>query len=129
MTVILELNALPAQIRGDRIQVQQVLLNLIINGLEAIREAGAGDATLVVRTMQPDEQWVHVAVEDSGVGVARDALDDIFEPFHTSKDKGLGMGLSICRSIVQAHGGRIWAESGPERGAVFHMLLPVDAGL
>jgi two-component system sensor kinase FixL len=129
VTVILELNPLPALIRGDRIQVQQVLLNLIINGLEAIREAGVGDATLVVRTMQPDEQWVHVAVEDSGVGVARDALDGIFEPFHTSKDKGLGMGLSICRSIVQAHGGRIWAESGPERGAVFHMLLPVDAGL
>ena len=127
VSVILELNPLPMLIRGDRIQMQQVLLNLIINGLEAIKEAGSGDATLVVRTMQPDEHWVQVTVEDTGVGIARDALDGIFQPFHTSKDNGMGMGLSICRSIVQAHGGRIWAETSRERGAEFHMLLPVDS--
>ncbi len=127
--VILELSPLPVMIRGDRIQMQQVLLNLIINGLEAIKEASSGDAALVVRTLLPDEQWVQVAVEDTGVGIDDSALERIFQPFHTSKTKGMGMGLSICRSIVQAHGGRIWAEHGSERGAEFHVLLPLDSDL
>jgi PAS domain S-box-containing protein len=129
VTVILELSPLPVLIRGDRIQMQQVLLNLIINGLESIKEGGAGNATLVVRTHLPDQQWVQVSVEDTGVGISDSALEGIFEPFHTSKSNGMGMGLSICRSIVQAHGGRIWAQSSPEPGAVFHILLPVDSGL
>jgi len=127
--VILELNPLPMMIRGDRIQMQQVLLNLIINGLEAINESGSGDATLVVRTKLADEQWVQVSVEDTGVGIEDSALESIFQPFHTRKTKGMGMGLSICRSIVQAHGGRIWAERGAERGAELHVLLPVDSEL
>ena len=127
--VILELNPLPMMIRGDRIQMQQVLLNLIINGLEAINESGSGDATLVVRTKLADEQWVQVSVEDTGVGIEDSALESIFQPFHTRKTKGMGMGLSICRSIVQAHGGRIWAKRGGERGAELHVLLPVDLEL
>ena len=127
--VILELSPLPVMMRGDRIQMQQVLLNLIINGLEAIKEASSGDAALVVRTLLPDEQWVQVTVEDTGVGIDGSALESIFRPFHTSKTKGMGMGLSICRSIVQAHGGRIWAERGHERGAKLHVLLPLDSDL
>ncbi|HTS55515.1 MAG TPA: PAS domain S-box protein [Burkholderiales bacterium] len=127
VTIILELSPVPALIRGDRVQLQQVLLNLIINGLDAIKEAGAGDATLVVRTTRPDEAWVHVTVEDTGVGIRSDALETIFEPFRTSKAKGMGMGLSICRSIVQAHGGRIWAESKLGQGATLHVTLPVDS--
>jgi two-component system, LuxR family, sensor kinase FixL len=127
--VALELNSLPVLIRGDRIQMQQVLLNLIINGLEAIKEAASADAALVVRTKLADKRWVQVTVEDTGVGIPDNALEGIFEPFRTSKTKGMGMGLSICRSIVQAHGGRIWAEAKPERGAVFHLLLPIDSDL
>ena len=127
--VALELSSLPVLIRGDRIQMQQVLLNLIINGLEAIEQGGAADAALVVRTLLTDEHWVRVAVEDTGVGIPSNALEGIFEPFRTSKTKGMGMGLSICRSIVQAHGGRIWAENKPERGAAFHILLPLDSDL
>jgi two-component system sensor kinase FixL len=76
-----------------------------------------------------DEQWVQVTVKDTGVGIDDAALEGIFQPFHTSKTKGMGMGLSICRSIVQAHGGRIWAERGSERGAKFHVLLPLDSDL
>jgi PAS domain S-box-containing protein len=129
VTVILELNALPMLIRGDRIQMQQVLLNLIINGLEAIKEAGTRIATLVVRTMPADEQWVQVTVQDSGVGIPDSALEGIFEPFHSTKSTGMGMGLSICRSIVQAHGGRIWAESKLGQGAMVHLTLPVDSEL
>jgi PAS domain S-box-containing protein len=123
--VVLELSPSPVMIRGDRIQMQQVLLNLIINGLEAIKEADSGDGALVVRTAQADDQWVQVTVEDTGAGIDDSALERIFQPFHTSKTKGMGMGLSICRSIVQAHGGRIWAERGSERGAELHVLLPL----
>ena len=83
----------------------------------------------MVRTRLADEQWVQVTVEDTGVGIEDSALESIFQPFRTSKTKGMGMGLSICRSIVQAHGGRIWAERGAERGAEFHVLLPVDSEL
>jgi two-component system sensor kinase FixL len=126
VTVILELNPSPVRIRGDRIQMQQVLLNLIVNGLEAIKESGSEDATLAVRTTQPDRHWVQVTVEDSGAGIPHHTLDGIFEPFNTSKANGIGMGLSICRSIVQAHGGRIWAESTPGQGAMFYVSLPVE---
>jgi two-component system, LuxR family, sensor kinase FixL len=83
----------------------------------------------VVRTKPADERWVQVTVKDSGVGIEDGALESIFQPFRTSKTKGMGMGLSICRSIVQAHGGRIWAECGAERGAELHVLLPVDSEL
>ena len=129
VAIILELSPLPTLIRGDEVQLQQVLLNLMINGLDAIEEARPGDATLVVRTTQPDGAWVHVTVEDTGVGIPSDALESIFEPFRTSKAKGMGMGLSICRSIIQAHGGRIWAESKPGPGAMLHLALPVDSEL
>jgi len=107
---------------GDRIQVYQVVLNLIVNGLEAVTERSPGDRRLLVRTAV--DGGVELTVEDSGNGIAESDLTRVFEPFFTTKPKGLGMGLSISRSIVQAHGGRLWAENIAS-GAVFRCVLPV----
>jgi PAS domain S-box-containing protein len=107
---------------GDRIQVYQVVLNLIVNGLEAVTERPPGDRRLLVRTGAAG--GVELTVEDSGNGIAESDLTRVFEPFFSTKPKGLGMGLSISRSIVQAHGGRLWAENTAS-GAMFRCLLPV----
>jgi PAS domain S-box-containing protein len=110
---------------GDRIQLYQVALNLIVNGLDAVAERPPGNRWVLVRTAEADGGRVELRVEDSGNGVAASDLAHVFEPFFTTKRDGLGMGLSISRSIVQAHGGQIWAESGAEGGAIFHCVLPV----
>jgi C4-dicarboxylate-specific signal transduction histidine kinase len=110
---------------GDRIQLNQVVLNLIINGLEAASEPAPRDRWLLVRTAESNSGTVELTVEDSGKGIAESDLSRVFEPFFTTKKKGLGMGLSISRSIVQAHGGRIWAENSAEGGAIFRCMLPV----
>jgi signal transduction histidine kinase len=107
---------------GDRIQVYQVVLNLIVNGLEAVTERPPADRRLLVRT--GGDGGVELTVEDSGNGIAEADLPRVFEPFFTTKAKGLGMGLSISRSIVQAHGGQLWAENIAS-GAKFRCLLPV----
>lgn len=111
-------------IRGDRVQLQQVVLNLVINAVEAMSGAGDGPRELQIETAQAGPQSVLVAVRDSGPGVAAVHLKRIFEPFYTTKAGGLGMGLLICRSIVEAHGGRLWAAPNRERGAVFSFTLP-----
>jgi PAS domain S-box-containing protein len=110
---------------GDRIQLYQVALNLIVNGLDAVAERPAGNRWVLVRTAEADGGCLELRVEDSGNGVAASDLARVFEPFFTTKQDGLGMGLSISRSIVQAHGGQIWAESRAEGGAIFHCVLPV----
>ena len=110
---------------GDRIQLQQVLLNLIVNAVEALREVPPERRRLVIRaTLEAldDGPWAVVAVEDSGVGLREAA--HLFNPFYTTKPDGLGMGLSISRSIVDGHGGRLWATANPDHGATFHMALP-----
>jgi signal transduction histidine kinase len=109
---------------GDRIQLYQVVLNLIVNGLDATADQPPGDRWVLVRTAEADSGGVELTVEDSGKGIAEGDLDRVFEPFFTTKPEGLGMGLSISRSIVQAHGGRIWAEKRAP-GAAFRCLLPV----
>jgi signal transduction histidine kinase len=108
---------------GDRVQLYQVVLNLIQNGLEASSEQEPGDRWLKVRTTKPRGGAVELTVEDSGKGIAESDLERVFEPFFTTKREGLGMGLSICRSIVQAHGGRIWSEK-VDSGAMFRCVLP-----
>jgi C4-dicarboxylate-specific signal transduction histidine kinase len=118
------LPALPP-IVGDRIQLYQVALNLIVNGLDAVTERPPGDRWVLVRTAEADGNGVEMTVEDSGKGIAESDLARVFEPFYTTKQEGLGMGLSISRTIVQAHGGRIWAENGTGCGAIFHCMLPV----
>jgi signal transduction histidine kinase len=110
---------------GDRVQLQQVILNLLMNGLDAMRESGEGERTLVLRTESGGPASVVVAVEDSGVGIDEADLDHVFHAFYTTKPDGLGMGLAIARSIVEAHGGRLQARNNPRGGATFSFTLPV----
>jgi signal transduction histidine kinase len=110
---------------GDRIQLYQVVLNLIVNGLDAVAERPPGDRWVLVRTAKADGGGIELTVEDSGKGIAEGDLNRVFEPFFTTKQEGLGMGLSISRTIVQAHGGRIWAQRNARHGAIFHCKLPV----
>jgi C4-dicarboxylate-specific signal transduction histidine kinase len=119
------LGAVPA-IRGDRVQLQQVMLNLIMNAVEAMR---AQDDARVLRitTRETASGGAEVVVEDSGPGLDPDDLVRVFDAFYTTKDDGLGMGLAICRSIVRAHGGKLWATGGKGRGAVFRFTVPGDA--
>jgi two-component system sensor kinase FixL len=112
---------LPA-VRGDRVQLQQVLLNLVINGMEAVGPHDEGRR--VVLQTRPAEGAVCVSVRDHGPGIPGDTLSRVFETFYTTKQGGLGMGLAISRSIVEAHGGKIWAENNPDRGATFSFTLP-----
>jgi two-component system sensor kinase FixL len=109
-------------IRGDRVQLQQVLLNLVLNGMEAMRPDGE-ERRIVIQTRQA-EGAVCVSVRDQGPGIPGDTLARVFETFYTTKSTGMGMGLAISRSIVEAHGGRIWAENNRDHGATFSFTLP-----
>ena len=110
---------------GDRVQLQQVILNLIMNAVEAMGEASEGPRELLISTSGAELGSVLVAVSDSGPGLPHANPERIFEAFYTTKASGLGMGLSICRSIVEAHGGRLWATPNQPSGAVFCMMLPI----
>jgi signal transduction histidine kinase len=110
---------------GDRIQLYQLVLNLVMNGLDAVAERSPGDRWVLVRTAEADGGGVELTVEDSGNGVAASDLARVFEPFFSTKREGLGIGLSISQSIVQVHGGKIWAENSGRHGAIFHCVLPV----
>jgi PAS domain S-box-containing protein len=115
--------ALPP-VEGDRVQLQQVVLNLILNAVEAMSSVEAGARELLVTTEQSRTNDLLMAVRDSGPGIGADHLERVFEAFYTTKTSGVGMGLSICRSIIDAHGGRLWAEANEPRGAVFQFTLP-----
>ena len=115
------------RVLGDRIQLYQVVLNVIVNGVAAAAVRPLGDRWLLVRTGESDCGCVELTIEDSGTGIADGDLARVFEPFFTTKPDGLGMGLSISRSIVQAHGGRLWAENSAGGGAIFRCALPVAA--
>src|SRR6185295_4455680 len=106
-------------------QLFQVALNLIMNGLDAVAERPLGNRWVLMRTAEADGGRVELTVEDSGKGIAESEIARLFEPFFTTKRDGLGMGLSISRSIVQAHRGQIWAENRAGRGAIFHCMLPI----
>jgi len=113
------------QVRGDRVQLQQVILNLVLNGLEAMSEPSRRDHALVVRTSRAAPAAVSVAIEDSGNGIDMADVDRMFQPLYTTKTEGLGMGLAIARTIVDAHGGELRASNNPEGGATFQFSLPV----
>ncbi len=110
-------------LRGDRVQLQQVILNLIVNATEAMGTMIGGLRELRIRTMAVGTNSLRVAVADTGPGLGPELLERIFSPFCTTKPGGMGLGLSICRSIVEAHGGELWAEAGKPRGAVFQFTL------
>ena len=123
--IVLELGDDLPSVRGDRVQLQQVLLNILLNAFDAVRACDANEREVTVRTKLRDDGFVLIAVHDAGPGLGGSEVDKIFEPFYTTKRDGLGMGLSICRSIVKAHGGVLWAENNPDRGATFYFTLPV----
>jgi C4-dicarboxylate-specific signal transduction histidine kinase len=111
-------------VRGDRVELQQVMVNLILNAVEAMSGATEGPRELLIGTGTTESGDVLVAVRDSGPGLAPAALENLFKVFHTTKPNGMGLGLSICRSIVEAHGGRLRAGANSPRGAVFQFTLP-----
>src|SRR6202034_2808425 len=111
-------------IHGDRVQLQQVALNLIINAVQAMSSVSEGPRELLISTGRAEPDSVFVAVRDSGAGLAPAVLERLFEPFYTTKPSGLGLGLSICRSIIEAHNGRLWASPNVPRGATFGFIVP-----
>jgi signal transduction histidine kinase len=111
-------------VAGDRVHLSQVLLNLIINGMDAIQTSPATNKRVVIEARSREEGGVEVAVTDSGPGVPPEVFDKVFDPFYTTKSGGLGMGLPISRTIIEAHGGRLWAEHAPSgRGLTFRFTL------
>jgi len=113
---------------ADRVQLQQVLMNLMLNGIEAMKDVD-GNRALTIKSQQAEDDHVLISVSDTGVGLPAQFADQIFNAFFTTKDQGTGMGLSISRSIVEAHGGRLWADNNSPRGASFYVNLPTKAGV
>jgi signal transduction histidine kinase len=111
---------------GDRVQLQQVIINLVINGIESMQSVTDRPRELVIRSGQDETEQVLVGVTDCGVGISAENADRLFTPFFTTKSSGMGMGLSICRSIIDAHGGRLWATACEPRGALFQFTIPAD---
>src|SRR5262245_8722575 len=127
ISVRLELGPDPMFVSGDSVQLQQVVLNLLLNAMEAMAECAGDRRAITVRTESTEGEAVHVSVRDAGTGFRQGAQHRIFEPFYTTKPSGLGMGLAISKSIIEAHGGRIWAVDNSPAGAIFHFSLPVAA--
>ena len=113
-----------APVQGDRVQLQQVLVNLILNAVEAMSSVEDGTRNLSLRSEQSQTGGILVAVRDSGPGIDPASIERVFEPFYTTKASGIGMGLSICRTIINGHGGRLWMSANEPRGAVFQFTLP-----
>jgi C4-dicarboxylate-specific signal transduction histidine kinase len=117
--------ALP-RVQCDRVQLQQVTLNLIANAIQSMRSVEDGNRELHISTVSIEPEGVCVAVRDTGHGLRPESLPRLFESFYTTKPDGMGMGLSICRSIIEAHGGRLWATACEPRGALFQFTIPAD---
>jgi signal transduction histidine kinase len=120
----LDLAAGRAEALGDRVQLQQVIINLVMNGIEAMASVSDRPRELVIRSRAHEAGQLLVAVQDAGIGFEPGTADRLFNPFHTTKSEGMGMGLSICRSIVEAHGGRVWATNNDGPGATIQFTLP-----
>ncbi len=115
-------------VSGDRVQLQQVLLNLVVNGCDAMTGIEAADRKLIVRTGLAGNGFIHVSVVDQGHGIPGERLERVFEPFFTTKAQGMGLGLAVCRTIISAHGGRLWTTNNADCGATFHFTLPLQSG-
>lgn len=114
-------------VQGDRIELQQVLLNLVVNACDAMAERASGTRQILICTKLADDASIQISVADRGPGIPPDMLEQVFTPFYTTKVHGMGLGLAVCRTIISAHGGKLWAQSRPDHGATFHLTLPVDA--
>jgi signal transduction histidine kinase len=127
--VLLRMEFAPAlpMVLADRVQLQQVIINLVINGIEAMQLVTDRPRELVIRSSQDETHQVLVSVRDCGVGISAENADRVFNAFFTTKSNGMGMGLSICRSIMEAHGGRLWATANLPHGTAFQFTLPVNA--
>jgi PAS domain S-box-containing protein len=124
VSVQTELSECLSAVYGDRVQLQQVILNLLINSIDAMSGSGEGRKELLISTNKADQGGVLVTVRDSGPGLTPETVERLFEPFYTTKPGGLGMGLSICRSIIEAHEGQLWGTANVPRGAMFQFTLP-----
>ena len=111
-------------VMGDRVQLQQVIINLVMNGIEAMAGIADRPRELVIRSRRHETEQVQIEVQDAGGGIDPENVDRLFDAFFTTKPNGMGMGLSVCRSIIQSHGGRIWASRNVGAGAAFHFTLP-----
>ncbi len=125
-TLVLDLADNIPPVHGDAIHLEQVALNLILNGAEAMETIDSQSRELRILTAKHDDNTVRVSVRDQGTGIDETHIDGIFEAFYTTKTEGMGMGLSICRSIIEAHGGRLWAENNPDKGATISFTVPVS---
>jgi C4-dicarboxylate-specific signal transduction histidine kinase len=123
----MELAPVLPPILGDRVQLQQVIINLVMNGIEAMQSVTDRARELVIRSRQDEKQLVLASVTDCGVGISAEVADRLFDPFFTTKSSGMGMGLAICRSIIESHGGRLWTTANAPHGATFQFTLPVHA--
>ena len=108
-------------LRANRVQLQQVLMNLMLNAIEAMKDTGG---ELTIRSILNSEGRLVVSVSDTGIGLPPEGVEQIFDPFHTTKPQGTGMGLTITRSIIESYGGRVWATANDGPGATFHFMLP-----
>jgi signal transduction histidine kinase len=126
ISVRTELEAGTPQVTADRVQLQQVLMNLMLNGMDAMKDAN-GIRELIIKSQRGEKDQVLVSVNDTGMGLPLEQADRIFAAFFTTKPHGTGMGLSISRSIVESHGGRLWAADNAPRGASFCFSLPAKA--
>src|SRR6202035_329161 len=123
ISVWAELAAELPEVKGDRVQLQQVLMNLMMNSIEAMKDAD-GPRELIIRSQTTADGQLRVSISDTGVGLPPQQANKIFDAFFTTKPQGTGMGLRISRSIVESHGGRLWAADNSSRGASFHLSLP-----
>ncbi|MHC5145114.1 MAG: PAS domain-containing sensor histidine kinase, partial [Planctomycetota bacterium] len=121
----LEINKAVPIVNGDRIQIQQVILNLILNSTEALMHAKVKSGLIVLKSHEEDGQFITLSVRDNGPGIGTQAMEHLFDPFYTTKKEGLGMGLAISRSIIEEHGGRLWAENNQDGGATFYFTVPI----
>ena len=110
---------------GDRLQLHQVVLNLMMNGIEAMTGLDSEPKRLVIRSVLPNPGELLISIIDTGPGIDAENAGRLFAPFFTTKPHGIGMGLRVSRSIIEAHGGRLWADKNEPRGATFHIILPL----
>jgi C4-dicarboxylate-specific signal transduction histidine kinase len=128
VSFVFELTSNLPSVLGDRIQLQQVIVNLVMNAIEAMSSIAGRPRELRIRSQMQSGEEVLVAVEDCGIGVSADVMARLFEPFFTTRSTGMGMGLPISRSIIESHGGRLWAESTVGEGSIFQFTLPIAGG-